>query len=206
MKRPSAAVRAGAARVVEHHEGEQAGDLRIVGDGGELPGEPDDLLREVDVAGIALVEHQVQDAQHGRDVARLIEPQVGDRALGAADALRHRRLGHQVGPSNLTCRQSAHRPQGERNRGRRRQRRVRAEEVERQGVVRGHGRARRGFLLDEALPPAAGCLGTDRVEEPAPGHVDDHEARDQVLGLGDRISSDVHFSIGTSFGGVGAPR
>ena len=40
----------------------------------QLPGESDGLGGEVDVAGVALVEDQVEDAQDGRDVAGLVEP------------------------------------------------------------------------------------------------------------------------------------
>ena len=44
-------------------------DLGFVHQGNQLPGEPDRLGSEVDVAGVALVEDQVQHAQHRGDVA-----------------------------------------------------------------------------------------------------------------------------------------
>jgi len=66
------------------HEGEQPHDLRVVDRSREPAGEPDGLGGEVDVAGAALVEDQVQDAQHGGDVAGPVEPHAGDGALGPA--------------------------------------------------------------------------------------------------------------------------
>ena len=158
--------------MVEQHQGEQPRHLGVVDRGRELPGEPDGLGGEVDVAGVALVEDQVEDAQHGGDVAGLVEPHAGDGALGPADALRHGRLGHQVGLGDLAGGQPADGAQRQRDRRRRRQRRVGAQEVELERVVhRGRGPGRR-LLVDEVLTPAAGGVGPGRVEEPAPGHRD----------------------------------
>jgi hypothetical protein len=71
---------------VEHHEGEPPRHLRVVDRGREPPGEPDGLGGEVyvDVAGVALVEDQVGDAQHGPDIAGLVEPHAGGGTLGPA--------------------------------------------------------------------------------------------------------------------------
>ncbi|CAM5725894.1 hypothetical protein SVIOM74S_01810 [Streptomyces violarus] len=162
----------GAPGVVEQHESQQPRHLRVVDRGRELPGEPDGLGGEVDIAGVALVEDQVEDPQHGGDVAGPVEPYAGDGALGPADALRHGRLGHQVGLGDLAGGQPADGSQGQRDRGRRPQRRVGAQEVELERVVhRGRGPGRR-LLVDEALTPAAGGVRPGRVEEPAPGHGD----------------------------------
>lgn len=141
----------------------------MVDRGRELPGEPDGLGREVDVAGVALVEDQVEDAQHGGDVAGLIEPHPGDGALGPADALRHGRLRHQVGLGDLAGGQPADGAQRERDRGRRRQRRVGAQEVELERVVHRRRGTGHWFLVDDVLAPAAGGVRPGRVEELAPG-------------------------------------
>ena len=96
--------------VVEQHEREQTRDLLVVGLAGQLAGQPDGLAGEVDVAGIALVEDQVQHAQHGGDVTGLVEPDPRDGALGPADPLGHRRLRHQVGLRDLARGQAANGP------------------------------------------------------------------------------------------------
>ncbi|WP_366139774.1 hypothetical protein [uncultured Modestobacter sp.] len=87
--------------MVEQHQREQPCHLGVVDRGRQLPGEPDGLRGQVDIPGVAFVEHQVEHPQHGRDVAGLVEPDAGDGALGPADPLRHRRLGHQVGRGDL---------------------------------------------------------------------------------------------------------
>ncbi len=48
------------ARMVQQEQREQARDLRIVGRREQLPGQPDRLRGKVDIAAVALVEHQVQ--------------------------------------------------------------------------------------------------------------------------------------------------
>lgn len=83
----------------------------------ELAGEPDRLGGHVDVPGVALVEDQVEHAQHGGNVAGLVEPHAGDRALGPADALRHARFGRQVRLGDLAGGKPADGAQGERDRG-----------------------------------------------------------------------------------------
>ncbi len=158
----------GAPGVVEQHEGEQSPHLGVVDRGGELPGEPDGLGGEVDVAGVALVEDQVEDAQHGGDVAGPVEAHAGDGAFGAADALRHGRLGDQVGAGDLPGGEPAHGAQGEGDGGGRGERGVGAQEVELEGVVHGGRGAGRGFLLDAVLTAAARGVGAGRVEELAP--------------------------------------
>ena len=46
--------------MVEQHQGEQAVDLGVVHQGRQLPGQSDRLGREIDGAGIALVENEVE--------------------------------------------------------------------------------------------------------------------------------------------------
>ena len=110
-------------------------DLRLVGHGGELPGQADRLGGEVDVAGVALVEDDVEHPQHRRQVSSLVEADVGDGALGAADPLRHRRLGDEVGLGDLARGEAADRAQGQRDGGGRGEGGVSAEEVQVERVV-----------------------------------------------------------------------
>jgi hypothetical protein len=74
--------------VVQQHQRQQPCDLLVIGHRRQLPGEPDRLGRQVDVAGVALVEDQVEHPQHRRQVAGLLEPHATDRAFGPADPLR----------------------------------------------------------------------------------------------------------------------
>ena len=73
---------------------------------------------------VALVEDQVDDLQHrGQPLAPASSPRgtskgtlgLAERALGAHDALRDRRLGHQVGAGDLVRRQAAQQLQRERD-------------------------------------------------------------------------------------------
>jgi hypothetical protein len=59
--------------VVQQHEREQPGDLGLVGEGGELAGDPDRLGRQVDIPAVPLVEDQVEHPEHGPEIARLVE-------------------------------------------------------------------------------------------------------------------------------------
>ena len=71
-ERHDASVRSGAAAaagVVEQHQGEQPVDLGVVHQGSQLPGQSDRLGREIDVAGVALVEDEVQHPHHRAHVA-----------------------------------------------------------------------------------------------------------------------------------------
>ncbi len=96
---------------------------------------------------IALVEDQVEDLAARRAAGR--GPQRSGRPkrhaphllLGPADALRHRRLGHQVRAGDLRRGQTADRAQGERDLRGRGQVRVAAQEEQGEGVVlaRAHG-------------------------------------------------------------------
>lgn len=81
---------------MQEHQREQAVHLWVFGHRCELPGESYRLCGEVDIAGVALVEHEVQHLHHGGKIARLIDAADGDGALRPADALRHRRFRHEV--------------------------------------------------------------------------------------------------------------
>ena len=80
-----AAVGAGPCRapcVLKQHERKQARHLLVVDLGRQLASEPDRFGGEVDVAGVALVEDQVEHAQHRGDVTGLVEPDARDGPLG----------------------------------------------------------------------------------------------------------------------------
>jgi hypothetical protein len=79
------------------------------------------LKARPDAAGVALVEDEVQDVQHGGEplgalaVGRHPERDAGhfDALLGAADPLRHGRLGHEERVRDLGRGQAAHGAQGQ---------------------------------------------------------------------------------------------
>ena len=175
-ERHDAPVRSGAAaaaRVVQEHEREQPVDLGVVCQDSELPGQPDRLGREIDVAGVALVEDEVQDPHHGAHVAGTIHTGPTDHALGAADALRHGALGHEVCLSDLACGEATHGSERQRNCRRRRQIGVRAQEVEAQRVVGARDRAGRRFGVEFELSIAARGLRPRHVEEGSPSDRDE---------------------------------
>ncbi len=160
-ERHDASVRSGAAAapgVVEEHQGEQPVDLGVVHQGSQLPGQSDRLRREIDVAGIALVEDEVQHPHHRAHVAGPIDTGPTDDALGAADALRHGGLGHEVGVSDLAGGEATYGAEGQRDRGRRRQIGVCAQEVEAQRVVGARDRAGRRFGVESDLSVAASTV------------------------------------------------
>jgi hypothetical protein len=70
--------------VVQQHERKQARDLLVVDLGRQLASEPDRFGGEVDVAGVALVEDQVEHAQHRGDITGPVEPHARDGPLGAS--------------------------------------------------------------------------------------------------------------------------
>ena len=105
-----------AASVVEQQQRHQTRGLGVVGDRGETSRQADGLGGEVDVAGVPLVEHEVQHVQHGAEVTGLVERHAGQGALGAADALGHRRLGDEVGLGDLAGREPAHGTKRQRHR------------------------------------------------------------------------------------------
>ena len=119
---------------------------------GHRPTEPDRLGRQLAAGGwrgIALVEDQVDDREHGDEpigqlmVGRHAEGDRGglDLALRTHQPLRHRRLGNQERACDLDGAQSAERPQRERHLGIRRESGMAAGEDELESLV-GHGRRR----------------------------------------------------------------
>ncbi len=73
--------------VMEQHEFEQAVDLGKIHQCGQLSREADRLGGEIDVARVALVEDEVEDADRRGRIALVIESGAADGALGPADAL-----------------------------------------------------------------------------------------------------------------------
>ena len=107
---------AAAAGLVEKHQGEQSVHLGFVHQSSQLPGQPDGLRRQIDVAGIALVEDEVQDPHHRAHIAGTIDTGPADDALGPADALGHGGLRHEIGLSDLPGGEATHGPEGQRHR------------------------------------------------------------------------------------------
>ena len=96
---------------------------------------------------------------HRRQVSWLVEAEVAHRSLGPADALRHRRLGHEVGLGDLSGGQPAHSTQRQRHRRGRGERRVGAQEVQPECVVDARHLARRLVAHRRA---ALGLVGPTR--------------------------------------------
>ena len=154
-----------APRVVQEHEGEQPGDLGVLGEAGvHEPGETDRLAAQV-VAfevvargrGVALVEDQVETRQNagealleqGRRRNAERDPGFEDLALGAHDALRERRLADDEGAGQLRRVETGDRLQRQRDPRLDRQRRVAAGEQQAEPVV--VDRRRRGAGRDRAV-------------------------------------------------------
>ena len=180
--------------VAEQHQRQQAGHLAGVGQMAvQLAGQPDGLVRQGHVvqpgpgrAGVALGEDQVEDLSRRRDpVGQLFGRRHGEAGvdlpepgLGAADALRHRRLRHQERPGDLAGAQPADRPQRQGNLRGPRQRRVTAEQQQRQRVVvlagvrevscRCQKLAFRRTSGDELLPVGSSPLAAPMVHQAAP--------------------------------------
>src|SRR4051812_16690495 len=110
------------------------------------------------------------DAEPLRLLSRRRQVEAGsgrlDALLGPADALRHGRLGHEEGPGDLGGRQAADGPQGQRDLRRGRQRRVAAQEQQREGVVAGGAT---GFEVGVRLATGGGGGGGGRPPPPAGG-------------------------------------
>jgi hypothetical protein len=121
----------GAARVVQQHEGHERQRLRLVGhQRGQQLAQPDRLaaqLRAQQLAprarGIALAKDEVEHGEHGGEALGELmvgrdpegDSRVADLALGAHQALRHRRLRHEEGPRDLRGGQPADGLQGQRD-------------------------------------------------------------------------------------------
>jgi hypothetical protein len=179
--------------VGEQHEREQSGYLPVLRQPRVEPsGEPDGLLGEVHPvqpgsagSGVPFVEHQVEDVEHPVEPLGAVrglgmgEGHVGrlHGRLGPADPLGHRRFRHEERARDLRGREAAYRAEGERDGGRRGQRRMAAHEQQQQAVVplrpelvprvRGGGP---GEVVGGALlPPVAGLLAPAVIGEPAEG-------------------------------------
>jgi hypothetical protein len=100
---------------------------------------------------------EVEHAQYDGEVAGLVQSAPSQETLGAADALRHRRLGDVEGVGDLPGGEAADRAQGQRHLERRRKVRVTAAEEQEEGVVAflpGGGPRRRGLRqAPTPLPP-----------------------------------------------------
>ncbi len=136
--RPSESSRASQAGVVEEHQREQPARLGLLRGEGELAGEPDRLAGQVHPGGPANMPgrvDEVEHAQHDGEVAGLVQAAPVQRALGAADPLRHRRLGDVEGVGDLPGGEAADGAQGQRHLGGGREVGVAAAEEQEEGVV-----------------------------------------------------------------------
>jgi hypothetical protein len=131
--------------VVEQHQREQAARLRLRRLEREHAGEADRFARQVHPPGVAGGIDEVQHAQDHREVARLVQALPAQRALGAADPLRQRRLRDVERVSDLARGEAADGAQRQRHLGRRRKISVAAAEQQEEGVVARvlHHRSRR---------------------------------------------------------------
>ena len=129
--------------MVEEHQREQPARLRLLGGEGELAGEPDRLAGQVDPARVAGRVDEVEHAQHDGEVAGLVQAAPAQGALGAADPLRHRRLGDVEGVGDLAGGEAADGAQGQRHLGGGREVGVAAAEEQEEGVVALLGGGRR---------------------------------------------------------------
>ena len=153
--------------VVEEHECQQPGGLRLIGEQRDHgPCQPDrlgtQLAPDQRIAGrrrVALVVDQVEDLEHavealGEQVERrhaIRDAGIVDLALGPDEPLGKRRLRDEEGPRDLRCREPAEGPERERDATVHRQCRMAAGEDQPQSVV--HVVVRR---------PSAATFGLDR--------------------------------------------
>ena len=164
-------------------------------EGDEQAGQPDGLGAQVGAhelapgrRAVALVEDQVDDAEHGTQPVRelgLARDAVGDvggadLALGPHEALRHRRFGDEERPGDLLGLEAAEEAERERRLGARGQRRVAAGEDQPEAVVlhRSSFRPRRvvvalGEEVGLVLAALAGRFPPEPVDGPVAGGRDD---------------------------------
>ena len=180
-----------APRVLEEHEREQAGDLRLVRHqraedacqpdrlGAELP--PHERLARG--RRVALVEDEIQRGEHGAEPVRQLvvgrhdvrDARVADLPLGAHQPLLHRRLRREEGVRDLRRAQAAEGSERERDPRLGRERRMTAGEDQAQPVVRDGAvvhlvhlvllvrRRERLELLHLVLEPASPAEAVDRL-------------------------------------------
>ena len=187
----------GAAGLGEQHQREEPGDLAVAGPEPVQPaGQPQRFSGQVDAVhllagrrGVALVEDQVQHVADGLDpLINLLggwhrERRAGlpDTLLGPADPLRHGRFGHEEGAGDLGRGQAPDRPQRQRDLRGRCERRMAAQQQQRERVIPvrlppipgipaqlGRGRAEGQAVL--SLAP--GTLAADLVDQPPRGDGD----------------------------------
>ena len=163
--------------VMDEHQREQSPYLRLVAQGGKLPGQADRFGGQIDITRIAFVEEKIEHTQNGRDIARLIEPDAAKQKLGATYPLRHRRFGHEIGVGDLPGRQAGDRPECERDRRRRRERRMRAEEVEPERIVDGLDQIGRRLAGELLFPGRSRPVAPYLIDVPSPGGCDEPSLR-----------------------------
>jgi hypothetical protein len=136
----------------------------------ELPGQPDRLAGQVHPGGRASMSgrvDEVEHAQHDGEVAGPVQPAPAQRALGAADPLRHRRLGDVEGVGDLLGGEAADGAQGQRDLGSGGEVGVTAAEEQEQGVVALlRGGRRRQLRVRRLLAALPGGLAAAGVDEP----------------------------------------
>ena len=145
--------------------------------------------RVAGAGGVALVEDQVDDGQHGPEPVGQVglvrdpvgDPGVADLALGPDQPLGHGRLGHQEGAGDLGGGEPAQQPQGQRDLGAGGERRVAAGEDQAQPVV-AHGALLGRFVPGVqqgglGVPVLAGRLPAQPVDRPVAGGGDDPAGR-----------------------------
>ena len=103
--------------MVQEHQREQPARLGLLRGERELAGEPDRLGGQVHAAGVAGRVDEVEHAQDDGEVAGLVQAAPAQGALGAADPLRHRRLGDVERVGDLARGEAADGAQGQRDLG-----------------------------------------------------------------------------------------
>ena len=163
--------------MVEEHQGEQPARLGFLRGEGELAGEPDRFASQVDAARMAGRVDEIEHAQHDGEIAWLVEPAPAEGALGAADPLRHRRLGDIEGIGDFLGAEAADGAQGQRHLRRGREVGVTAAEQQEESVIallRGGRTQLRTLGLLSALPRGLAAAG---VHEPPRRDRDQPRAR-----------------------------
>ena len=187
----------GPARVGEQHQPEQSQHLGLVRHQfGKQPPQPDRLGTQVvaderrpRACRIALIENEIEDGEHGAEPAGKVglgrdpvrDSRVADLALGPDQPLRHGRLRDEEGMRDLRRGEPAQQPQGQRDLGGLRERRVTAGEYQAQPVV-AHGALLGRFVAGVqqgslGLPVLTGRLPAEAVDGPVAGGGDDPAGR-----------------------------
>ena len=133
-----------------------------------MAGEPDRLGGQVDPPPVPGGVDEIDDPQHDREVAGLVEGTPAQAVLGPADPLCHGRLRDVEGVGDLSGGEAADRAQGERHLGGGCEVGMAAAEEQEEGVVSGlrGGRLRLRPFVQRALASAAGGFAAARVDQP----------------------------------------